>query len=111
MLQRRTRPALRRHGHHALGAPDPATSVPDLRPILRRRQGREEPGKLNATEEEGYEVGYGRPPKKTGWKKGQSGNAGPKKRKLASTMEIIDRLLAEPVEIIENGIPRKVSTL
>jgi hypothetical protein len=66
---------------------------------------------LNAPEEDVYEVGYGRPPKETRWKKGQSGNAGPKKRKLASTMEIIDRLLAEPVEIIENGIPRKVSTL
>jgi Family of unknown function (DUF5681) len=67
---------------------------------------------LNARED-GYEVGYGRPPKETRWRKGQSGNAGPKKRKPApvATMEIIDRLLTEPVEIIESGIPRKVSTL
>ncbi len=63
--------------------------------------------------DDAYEVGYGRPPIETRWKKGQSGNAGPKKRKPASvaTMEIIDRLLAEPVEIVESGVPRKVSTL
>jgi hypothetical protein len=60
-----------------------------------------------------YEVGYGRPPTETRWRKGQSGNPGPKKRKPASvaTVEIIDRLFSEPVEIVENGVPRKVSTL
>ena len=78
MLQRRTRPALRRHGHHALGAPDPATSVPDLRPILRRRQGREEPGKLNAPEEDVYEVGYGRPPRRHVGKRDNREMRGPK---------------------------------
>jgi len=63
--------------------------------------------------DDAYEVGYGRPPIETRWKKGQSGNSGPKKRKPASvaTMEIIDRLFAEPVEIMENGVPRKVSTV
>ena len=60
-----------------------------------------------------YEVGYGRPPTETRWRKGQSGNPGPKKRKPASvaTVEIIDRLFSESVEIVENGVPRKVSTL
>jgi hypothetical protein len=60
-----------------------------------------------------YEVGYGRPPTETRWRKGQSGNPGPKKRKPVSvaTVEIIDRLFSEPVEIVENGAPRKVSTL
>ena len=60
-----------------------------------------------------YEVGYARPPKETRWKKGQSGNAGPKKCRAASvaTVEIIDRLFVEPVEIVENGVARKVSTL
>ena len=60
-----------------------------------------------------YEVGYGRPPQETRWKRGQSGNVGPKKRKRASaaTVEIIDRLFSEPVEIVENGVGRKVSTL
>jgi hypothetical protein len=60
-----------------------------------------------------YEVGYGRPPQETRWKRGQSGNVGPKKGKRASaaTVEIIDRLFSEPVEIVENGVGRKVSTL
>jgi Family of unknown function (DUF5681) len=63
--------------------------------------------------DDAYEVGYGRPPKETRWKKGQSGNAGPKKRGPASvaTVEIIDRLFGQPVEIVENGVARKVSTL
>ena len=34
MLRRRTRSALRRYGHHALGALDPAASASDLRPVL-----------------------------------------------------------------------------
>jgi hypothetical protein len=60
-----------------------------------------------------YEVGYGRPPTETRWRNGQSGNPGAKKRKPASvaTVEIIDRLFSEPVEIVENGVSRKVSTL
>jgi Family of unknown function (DUF5681) len=63
--------------------------------------------------DDAYEVGYGRPPKETQWKKGQSGNAGAKKRRPAAvaTVEIIDRLFVKPVEIVENGVARKVSTL
>jgi hypothetical protein len=46
-----------------------------------------------------YEVGYGRPPTETRWKKGQSGNAGPKRSRAASvgTIEIIDRLFGEAI--------------
>jgi hypothetical protein len=63
--------------------------------------------------DDAYEVGYGRPPKETQWKKGQSGNAGAKKRRPAAvaTVEIIDRLFVKPVEIVENGVARKVSIL
>ncbi len=63
--------------------------------------------------DEDYMVGYSRPPKETRWKKGQSGNGGPKKRNSASvaTVEIIDRLFGEPIDIVENGVVRKVSTL
>jgi hypothetical protein len=62
-----------------------------------------------SSRDDDYKVGYGRPPKETRWKKGQSGNRGPKKREPAAvaTMEIIDRLLAEPVEIVENGVPER----
>ena len=66
---------------------------------------------MNAPDD-AYKVGYGRPPKETQWKKGQSGNAGPKKRRRRSaTVEIIDRLFRKPVDIVENGVVRKVSTL
>ena len=67
---------------------------------------------MNAADD-AYEVGYGRPPKETRWKKGQSGNEGPKKRRSASvaSVEIIDRLFCKPVEIVENGVVREVSTL
>ena len=67
---------------------------------------------MNAPDD-AYEVGYGRPPKETQWKKGQSGNAGAKKRGPAAvaTVEIIDRLFVKPVEIVENGVARKVGTL
>jgi Family of unknown function (DUF5681) len=67
---------------------------------------------LSAPDED-YAVGYCRPPMETQWKKGQSGNGGPKKRKSTpvATVEIIDRLLGEPIEIVETGVVRKVSTL
>ncbi|WP_291846584.1 DUF5681 domain-containing protein [Bradyrhizobium sp.] len=56
--------------------------------------------------------GYGRPPKKSRWKKGQSGN--PNRRRPVrtyGTVEIIDRLFQRPVEIKLNGEMKKVSTL
>jgi DNA modification methylase len=111
MPRRRTRPALRRYGHHTLGALNSATSAPVLGPVLRRRQEREE--REVSAPDNAYEVGYGRPPTETRWKKGQSGNAGPKRSRAASvgTIEIIDRLFGEPVEVVESGVARAVSTL
>ena len=59
-----------------------------------------------------YEVGSGRPPKRTQWKKGQSGNRGRRKaRRAATTAEIINKLLLAPVDITENGKTRRVTTL
>jgi Family of unknown function (DUF5681) len=59
-----------------------------------------------------HEVGYKRPPRQTRWKKGQSGN--PDRRypkRTLSAVEMIDSLLFSPVNIIENGVPRKVTAL
>lgn len=57
-------------------------------------------------------VGYRRPPKRTQWKKGQSGNP---KRKYSprddSTISMIDRLLMKPIEIVMNGQKLKVPAL
>jgi hypothetical protein len=57
-------------------------------------------------------VGYGRPPLKTRFKKGQSGNPRRRKEKrLENTIAMIDRLLLSTVTIIINGEPQKVSAL
>jgi hypothetical protein len=59
-----------------------------------------------------YEIGLGRPPKRTQWKKGQSGHGRRRKaRRAATTAEIIDKMLLALIDITENGIPRRVTTL
>ena len=57
-----------------------------------------------------YEVGYGRPPKATCWKKGQCGNPN-RIRKSAPkrVVEMIDEFFAAEIDIIENGISRRVT--
>jgi len=57
-----------------------------------------------------YEVGYCRPPKRTQWQKGQCGN--PKRiRKLnpKPVVDMIDEFFAGEIDIVENGISRRVS--
>jgi hypothetical protein len=58
------------------------------------------------------EIGYGKPPKHTRWKDGQSGN--PERRyptRVETTVELIDKLLLKPVEITVGEKSRKVTTL
>jgi Family of unknown function (DUF5681) len=55
-------------------------------------------------------VGYKRPPKDSQWKPGQCGN--PKrqyKRASKGTIEIIDRLFAGEIDIMEYGVSRRVT--
>jgi hypothetical protein len=57
-------------------------------------------------------VGYKRPPRRTQWKKGQSGN--PRKRKPVrreGASVTIERLLLSPVGLKIDGEPRRVATL
>jgi Family of unknown function (DUF5681) len=57
-----------------------------------------------------YEVGYGRPPKQTRWQKGQSGNPNRRRKRVSKPIvEMIDAFFAGEIEIIENGIPRRVT--
>jgi hypothetical protein len=59
---------------------------------------------------EKYEVGYGRPPKQTRWKKGQSGNPRRvRKRTSKPVILMIEDFFAGEIEIIENGVSRRVT--
>jgi Family of unknown function (DUF5681) len=66
---------------------------------------------LSATPKD-YDVGYGRTPKRTRWKKGKSGNSFRRRSvRNRSAVETIERLFLKPVEIILHGVTRKVSAL
>lgn len=58
-----------------------------------------------------YKVGYGRPPLRSRWKKGQSGNSRKKPRRPDNTIEILDRLLLSPVTLSLNGETRHIPAL
>jgi Family of unknown function (DUF5681) len=57
-----------------------------------------------------YEVGYGRSPKSTRWKKGQCGNPNRiRKRASKRVVEMIDEFFAAEIDVVEKGISRRVS--
>ena len=57
-----------------------------------------------------YEVGRGRPPMHTRWKKGQSGNPSRVRKHTGKpVVQMIDAFFARQVEISEQGIPRRVT--
>lgn len=68
---------------------------------------------MNGSTEDDVPTGYGNPPKEYRWKKGQSGNPRRRRARLPteSTVAMIDRLLAAPVQITINGEANKVSAL
>jgi hypothetical protein len=50
-------------------------------------------------------VGYGRPPKHSQWKKGQSGNPKQRrKRKPKSIATMVDEFFARKVDVTDNGV-------
>ena len=50
-----------------------------------------------------YEVGYGKPPKETRWKKGQSGNTSGRPLKSKNQKSIYQRTMAKQVSVKQNG--------
>lgn len=52
-----------------------------------------------------YEVGKGKPPKHTQWKKGHSGNPSGKKKKEETLRDKLKSLLKEEVVLHQNGSP------
>lgn len=63
------------------------------------------------SEDRNYEVGYGKPPKHTRFKPGQSGN--PKGRKPGSknVMTLLEQTLFDTVKVRENGKVRRVPAI
>jgi len=60
----------------------------------------------------GYEIGRGRPPKATQWKKGQSANPGGRKSpRSIGLLEMIDKLLLTPVKVTVSGESKRVAVL
>jgi hypothetical protein len=58
---------------------------------------------------EKYEIGYGRPPQHTRWKKGQCGNPNRKRKRTPKpAVQMIDEFFAGEIAIIENGTSRRV---
>jgi hypothetical protein len=56
-----------------------------------------------------YSVGYGKPPKSTRWKKGQTGNPRQSYKSKKRIVDLIDEFLAGEIEIAEAGIRRHVT--
>lgn len=94
-----------------------SNETPNIR-IRRRTRSQSGPvggSALSAQTSEGHDphrpVGYANPPKRTQFKKGQSGNprGRPPRKKAVSTM--LDEILYKQVEITEGGRRRKVAAV
>ena len=56
-----------------------------------------------------YEVGYGKPPRHTRFKKGRSGNPRGRPNGSKNLSTLLSETLSEPVIVAENGGQRKIS--
>lgn len=59
--------------------------------------------------EDSYQVGYGKPPKHTRFKKGQSGNPWGRPKRFRNLATIFEAALKEKVGVTENGRRRKIT--
>jgi hypothetical protein len=56
-----------------------------------------------------YETGYGKPPKRTQFKKGRSGNPAGRPKGSQGLMALQDKILGEKVLVTENGRRMKIT--
>src|SRR5262249_23293042 len=59
---------------------------------------------------DGYTVGYGKPPRHTRFRPGQSGNSAGRLKGVRNLATDVKRTLTVPVKVKENGRSRKIST-
>ena len=62
-----------------------------------------------AQSERNYEVGYGKPPKKSQFKPGQSGNPKGRSKKTKDLQKLFERELSKTLRVSENGRPTTVT--
>ena len=62
------------------------------------------------TKKSNYEVGYGKPPKGTQFKKGQSGNPNGRPKGTRNLQTDVKAVLSKRVPVTENGRQRTIST-
>lgn len=87
--------------HNRLRLPRRLSSASDI--------GEDDPSKTPDDAERANEVGYGRPPKHTRFKKGQSGNPKGRAARSRNVKTIVTQVLDEVVSIREGGRERKVT--
>jgi hypothetical protein len=63
---------------------------------------------MNEEEDKDYEVGYGKPPKHTRFKKGKSGNSKGRPKGRKNTDRILRSLMDKKVSVRENGTTREL---
>jgi hypothetical protein len=61
------------------------------------------------TDPASYEVGYGRPPRHSRFKPGQSGNPKGRPKGSKSLKTLLEQALSSSVTITENGFPKKIA--
>src|ERR1700758_4837416 len=59
---------------------------------------------------DGYEIGYGKPPKQSRFRPGQSGNPAGRRKGVRNLMTDVQRTLKVPISLKEGGRSRRIST-
>ena len=65
----------------------------------------------NKNDDSGYEIGFGKPPERTRFKRGQSGNPQGRPKGTLNMATVLERVLREKVVINENGQRQTITKL